>query len=192
MAIVKGFQRTIEREPPGVEPRYTTRSWCLLPEETRMTALRKNSRRYARSLVACVCMLAALGSCRVRWIDSYSRESEESLLSTYGKVERLFDAMRQTVNESSSRDYTKFAPLYSEVHQAVQVQIMREGARPLNRESQGIVARIDTLFSKYREDHRKTNSFNPALLEIHRNNLRRLFEAALKAERVKADTPSGP
>jgi hypothetical protein len=137
-------------------------------------------------------MLAALAACKVRLIDSYSRESEEQLLATYGKVEHLFDALHQAAADSAPRAYAGFAPLYSEIHQAIQVQTLREGARPLNAESQGIVARIDTLFTRYRDDHHRTNSFNDALLDIHRNNLRRLFEAALKAERVKGDAPGSP
>jgi len=124
----------------------------------------------------------------VRLIDSYNRQSEEGLLATYGKVERLFDTMHQAAIDSSARGYARFAPMYADIHEAIQVQIMREGARPLNSESQGIVARIDTLFTRYREDHRKTDNFNDALVPIHRNNLRRLFEAALRAERVKADS----
>ena len=71
------------------------------------------------------------------------------------------------------------------------MQRLREDARPLNSESQGIVARIDTLFTKYRDDHRKRNTFDDVLLDRHRDNLHRLFEAALKAERVKADNPDG-
>src|SRR5207244_10917310 len=127
-------------------------------------AMRSPSFRYARASVAVFCMLATFASCKVRWIDSYNRESEESLLSTYGKVESLFDAMRQTVNDSSRRDYAKFADKYAEIHQAIQVQRLREEARPLNSESQGIVARIDTLFTKYRDDHRKRNTFEEVLL----------------------------
>ena len=152
-----------------------------------MMLIGRHSRRHVRALLL-VAFLGALASCKVRLIDSYNRESEEALLSTYGKVEHLFDALGQAVADSSSRKYAPFAPMYSDIHDAIQVQILREGARPLNRESQGIVARIDTLFTRYREDHRRTNTFNDALVPIHRNNLRRLFEAALKAERVKADS----
>jgi hypothetical protein len=149
------------------------------------------SLRCARASLATFCVFAMLASCKVRWIDSYNRESEESLLSTYGKVESLFDAMRQTVNDSSRRDYAKFADKYADIHQALQVQRLREDARPLNSESQGIVARIDTLFTKYRDDHRKRNTFDDVLLDRHRENMHRLFEAALKAERVKVDNPDG-
>ena len=147
------------------------------------------AKRRLRTAVLIVSSVALAASCKVRLIDSYNKESEESLLSTYGKVEHLFDGMRQAVADDSSRKYAVFAPQYAAINEAIQVEILREAARPLNDESQGIVARIDTLFTKYREEHRAKNTFDATLVPIHRNNLRRLFGAALRAERIKADSP---
>jgi len=153
-----------------------------------MTPFRART-RYARHRALALFFVAALGvgGCKVRFIDSFSRESEEGLLRTYGAVERLFDAMDQAVRQSTPRNYQVFAAQYAEIHEMIQVLKLREDARPLNAESQGIVKIIDSLFTKYREDHRATKTFNEVLLGRHRDNLKRLFTAALKAERAKKE-----
>ncbi|MEX2153970.1 MAG: hypothetical protein WD825_11575 [Gemmatimonadaceae bacterium] len=145
------------------------------------------STRRLRFAAALFATALALGACKVRLIDSYNRESEEGLLRTYGKIESLFDAMTDAT-EPGARVYSRFADRYAEIHELIRVQVLREDMRPLNAESRGIVAQIDTVFTRYRADHRKDNGFNPALTDRHRDVMRRLFTAAVKAERAKADS----
>lgn len=136
-----------------------------------------------RTLVAFV---LALSACKVTLIDEYNKESEEGLLRAYSKIERLFDDLSEATTPDA-RAYSRFADRYADIQEMIRVQVLREGARPLNRESYGIIAIIDTVFTGYRDAHRRNNDVTDLLIGRHRENMRRLFGAALKAERVKKD-----
>jgi hypothetical protein len=127
-----------------------------------------------------------VSACKVTLIDQYNKESEEGLLRSYSKVERLFDDLSEAT-APGARVYARFADRYADIQEMIRVQVLREGARPLNRESYGIISIIDTVFTGYRESHRRTNDVADVLIGRHRENMRRLFGAALKAERVKRD-----
>jgi len=128
-----------------------------------------------------------LTACRVKLLDDYDKASEDALLRTYGQIESLFDAMAEAP-DSASRSYARFADRYADIQQAIRVQVVRESARPLNSESFGIVSIIDSVFTGYRQRHKDSpRGVAAVLLERQRVNMRRLFSAALKAERVKRD-----
>lgn len=139
-----------------------------------------------RSAVALLAALVLAVGCRVRLLDDYDRTAEEALLRTYGEIESLFDAVAESPD--TARAYPRFAARYGEIQRMIRVQVVREGARPLNSESYGIVARIDTVFSGYRERHR-TQGVADVLLQRWRTNMQRMFTAALKAERAKPGDP---
>lgn len=133
-------------------------------------------------------VVAMLGACKVRLLDDYSKDAEQGLITAFAKVDGLFDGLAEAT-EPGARAYGQFAGQYAEVHELIRIQVLREAARPLNKESYGIVATIDTLFSRYRREHRAANDVPELLIDRHRDNLRRLFVAALRAERVKQDQP---
>lgn len=148
--------------------------------------LHRAATRHLRVAITVVAAAMFLAACKVRLIDTYNKDAEEGLLRTYGKVESLFDAMAEA-REPGLRTYARFAERYAEINEMIRVQILRENARPKNAESIGIIAEIDTVFTGYRNAHRETNTFNDVLLPRHRDVMRRLFGAALKAEQVKKD-----
>lgn len=139
--------------------------------------------RLRRTYVAAAALLLA-AACKVTLLDDYDRSAEEALLRTYGEVEALFDAIAESAD--TARAYPRFAQRYGDIQRQIRVQVVREGARPLNSESFGIVARIDTVFSGYRERHRSLGVPN-VILQRWRTNMQRMFTAALKAERAKLD-----
>jgi hypothetical protein len=139
-----------------------------------------------RPFVVFVAVLLLSAACKVRLLDDYDAASEESLLRTYGEIETLFDAVAELPD--AERGYPRFAAKYGEIQRMIRVQVVREAARPLNSESHGIVAEIDTVFTGYRERHR-TRGVDDTLLQRWRTNMQRMFTAALKAERVKRDEP---
>jgi hypothetical protein len=141
---------------------------------------------FARTLALAFAVIAAT-SCKVKLIDDYNKDAEDGLLAAYCKVEKLFDAIAEASTPPDPRAYHHFAQAYSEVSEAIRVQVMRESARPLNAESFGIIAQIDTVFTGYRDAHRKSNDVPEILIPRHRDVMRRMFSAALRAERVKQD-----
>ena len=140
-----------------------------------------------RPLVALAATLLLVSGCKVRLLDDYSAESEEALLRTYGEVEALFDVIAEAPD--SARAYPRYAARYGDIQRMIRVQVVREASRPLNSESHGIVAEIDTVFTGYRERHRTQGAPAAVILTRWRNNMQRMFTAALKAERVKRDEP---
>ena len=136
--------------------------------------------------VATLAALLLIAGCKVRLLDDYSAESEQALLRTYGEVEALFDAIAEAPD--SVRAYPRYSAKYGDIQRMIRVQVVREASRPLNSESHGIVAEIDTVFTGYRERHR-TRGVDDTLLQRWRSNMQRMFTAALKAERVKRDEP---
>ncbi len=141
----------------------------------------------ARVVVTLVAALAIAAACKIKLVADYDKAAEDGLLQAYGKIERLYDAMSQ--DDSAGRTYARYADRYAEINEMIRVQVVREAARPLNSESFGIVSTIDTVFTSYRERHKRDTVYNAALLPLHRDRLRRMFVAALKAERVKQDRP---
>ena len=137
-------------------------------------------------MVALAAALLLVAACKVRLLDDYSAESEQSLLRTYGEIEALFDAIAEAPD--SARGYPRYAGRYGDIHRMIRVQVVREASRPLNSESHGIVAEIDTVFTGYRERHR-TRGVDDTVLQRWRTNMQRMFTAALRAERVKRDEP---
>ena len=150
---------------------------------------RRESARHLVRAVAVACVLFAVAGCKVKLIDDYSKDAEDGLLAAYAKVERLFDAISEANTPPDPRAYHRFAQQYADASEAIRVQALRESARPLNAESYGIIAQIDTVFTGYREAHRKANDVAEILIAGHRDAMRRMFGAALKAERVKQDVP---
>jgi hypothetical protein len=136
-------------------------------------------------MAALVPVLLLAAACKVTLLDAYNKDSEDALLRTYGEIESLYDAIGEG-QDSAARAYPKFAPRYADIQRMIRVQVLREGARPLNSESFGIISIIDTVFTGYREHHR-THDVPPVLLTRRRDNMKRLFGAALRAERVKQD-----
>jgi hypothetical protein len=139
-----------------------------------------------RPLVAFALVLLFAAACKVRLLDDYDAASEESLLRTYGEIESLFDAIAEAAD--AERDYELFSRKYGDIQRMIRVQVVREASRPLNSESHGIVAEIDTVFTGYRERH-KARGVDDTLLARWRSNMQRMFTAALRAERVKRDDP---
>jgi hypothetical protein len=129
-------------------------------------------------------LLVVVAACRVTLLDSYNKESEEGLLRAYGKVETLFDDLAEA---KPPRPYAPYATRYGDINEQIRVQVLRESARPLNKESYEIIVTIDSVFRRYRKEHRDSNDVNDFLIGRHRDNMRRMFGAALRAERVKQD-----
>jgi hypothetical protein len=153
------------------------------------THLGQSAWRVTRALVVGCAVLAAAG-CKVKLIDDYNKAAEDGLITAYAKVERLFDAIADAPTaQPQPRAYVNFAKQYSDASEAISVQVLRESARPLNAESYGIIAQIDTVFAGYREAHKKANDVPDILIVRHRDVMRRMFGAALRAERVKQDVP---
>ena len=141
----------------------------------------------SRSLLVVIAAGLLLATCKVQLLDDYDKTSEDALLRTYGQIESLFDAIAEAP-DSAARSYRRFASRYAEIQEAIRVQVLRQSARPLNRESFGIISIIDTVFAVYRQRHRDSPRGLPdVLLERQRANMRRLFMAALRAERVRKD-----
>lgn len=138
-----------------------------------------------RGLALLAGVLLALTACKVTLLDAYDKQAEDGLLQAYGKVESLFDAIGDA--QPADRAYARFAERYAAIVEMIRVQALRESARPLNAESFGIVSIIDTVFTSYRDAHKRDNTVADVLLTRHRDNLKRLFGAALRAERAKKD-----
>lgn len=144
-----------------------------------------------RWLASYLLILVALASaCSVRLLDDYSKGAEDGLVATFAQVTALYEELAQ--RDANARAFALSAPKWSEIHQAVQVQVLRESARPLNRESYGMIAQIDTLLSEYRRRHRERDNYPDVLMQRHREQLFRAFSAALRAERIREwpDDPS--
>ena len=151
-----------------------------------MTRHRHRFQRVAQRSLGIAALLVALAACKVKLIDAYNKEAEEGLLQAYGKVERLFDAIADAPTPAD-RAYSRYAEQYAAILEMIHVQELRESVRPLNRESYGIISIIDTVFTGYRDAHKRSDTVPDVLLTRHRDNMRRLFGAALRAERAKKD-----
>ncbi len=154
-----------------------------MPPRTRTADLLGHNVRRAALILTATFLL--LGACKVRLVDDYNKDAEDGLLRTYGRVENLFDAIAERAEDQ--RRYHHFSDRYSEINGMIRVQVLRESARPLNRESFGIISEIDTVFMRFRDRHRSDDNYPEALLQLHRPRMQRMFGAALRAERVRRD-----
>jgi hypothetical protein len=135
-----------------------------------------------KSIVALVVPLLVLPACSVHFLGSHVREAEAGLRVTHEQVEQLLDAVGDRA--PGDRAYGAFAQRYTAVLAQLRAQMMREALRPLNAESCAIVARLEATFAEYRARHPSQEDYPDSLIAQHRANVRVMFSAALRGERL--------
>jgi hypothetical protein len=140
-----------------------------------------------RLLAVAVVLLAGC----VSWVAEYDKATEDRLIATYEKVNRLYDALAQAA--PGERTYDKHAKAWADVSTDLRVIALRQQARPNNAEMQKIMEKLIANYERTRAGHKersddpkqRANAYRDSALELDRSQLEAQFAAAVKAEVFK-------
>lgn len=132
-----------------------------------------------------------LSGCAVSLVAEYDKASEEKLIATYEKVNRLYDALAEAA--PAERGYDKSAKAWADIATDLRVLALRQKARVSNAESQKIVDALVANWEQTRARHkqrsadpeRRANAYPDSLIALDRAQFDAQFAAAVAAEVFK-------
>ena len=130
-----------------------------------------------------VWLLCSLCACSALQVSPYDAKAFADTEALAGDVMAFYGKMLEL--PLAERTYDKFSADYVSVEAKIRTMIVREKARPMNKESASISDDILTLWEKYHLRHREKNDYGDVLAKAHRNTMQRVFTAALKGEAAK-------
>lgn len=93
-----------------------------------------------------------LSGCAVSLVAEYDKASEERLIATYEKVNRLYDNLAEAA--PAERGYDKSARAWADIATDLRVLALRQKARVSNAESQKIVDALVANWEQARARHK--------------------------------------
>jgi hypothetical protein len=151
------------------------------------TSRRATPRRHALPLLLAWALL--LAGCNVQWVADYDKASEEGLIATYERIDRLYNSLAQA--EPAQRTYDKYSAPWDEIATDLRVLAMRQKARPDNDESRKIVDTLVEHWEKTRDQFKRNTTEKPtdpypqSKIDLDRQQFQDSFAAALAAEVFK-------
>ncbi len=133
-------------------------------------------------------LMALLTSCTsIKLVADYDAEAAKAITDNSAQVFAFYDKLIQAKAKAgtSKLSYAAFADDWGKIETNIRVQVVREGSRPLNSESQQISEITLSLWQKYRARQLASDDYSATLLPLHRDRFQRLFTAALVAEKAK-------
>ena len=133
-----------------------------------------------------VCLL--LAACTpFKFVADYSSDAEKRITDASAASIALYDRMneKKAAAPTAPLPYTDFSEEWGKIETQLRVMVLREQARPLNKDSLRIAESILRLWQKFREAHRASQDYPLAKLRIDLNHLVRNYAAALMAEEGK-------
>ncbi len=140
------------------------------------------------ALIFVVSILFLQTGCRVQLIADYDASAAQDIIHTYKEVDHFYQTMEEV--DSTNRTYDRFAGAYDSIESDLRVLVLKNAVRPLNQESTKIAENILSLWQKYRDAHKKNNSYKDALILLHRDRFFENFKAMLVAEQAKPKSKS--
>jgi hypothetical protein len=121
--------------------------------------------------------------CRLTRLPAYDPELYQQIISAAGKTDKLYIDLR--LAQPADRKFEQFSRRYAGVEKAIRIITLQYEARPFNTRFLPILANIDTLFHRYREEHRlhPTRPSNAELI-IYQTYLRNAWKPLIVAEQA--------
>lgn len=128
-------------------------------------------------------LLLSNTQCRLTRLPAYDPELYQQIISAAGKTDKLYIDLR--LAQPADRKFEQFSRRYAGVEKAIRIITLQYEARPFNTRFLPILANIDTLFHRYREEHRlhPTRPSNAELL-IYQTYLRNAWKPLIVAEQA--------
>lgn len=141
-----------------------------------------------RVITSVILLLSAIFyyGCSVNLIATYDPVAVNDIIQAYQLVDSFYQKLANTPEDQ--RDYKSFSSDYEKIESCLRVLVLKNSARTLNKESTEIAKNILGLWQKYMKNHKELNSYDGALIEIHRNRFFENFEAMTVAENAKPRT----
>lgn len=140
-------------------------------------------------LLVFTCLIAF--SCQVKWISDYDAEMVNDVVEVAQSVDSYYAKLLSLTDDNGEIQYTEeypkksFEAMYQDIDSHLYGIVLKNQSKSLNKFSIEISQSIQEKFwRKYKGDL----DTKKALLQIHRSNFTRNFEALLKAEKAKTET----
>ena len=142
--------------------------------------------RFARGYLLLTFVMAGIvsfTSFRVQLIPN----RDEAVITQTLQIAKSIDSFYLNLMNTDSSDlaYANFSDSYQAIELELRSLWLQSEAKPLNSESARISKTVLDLWVKYKEQHRKNNTYNLHLAPIHRDRFHELFVAFLNAEKAK-------
>jgi hypothetical protein len=130
----------------------------------------------------------SLSGCGFRYVADYNSALSDEIIRVAKKVD-FFYAILQNMPDSL-RTFDKSVGQYTEIEVDLNSIVMRNKIRPLNSESTKIAETALSFWCKYKDMHKKENTYKNAKIVLHRKRMGRVFSAMFNAEEAKKMNPS--
>jgi type VI protein secretion system component VasF len=133
----------------------------------------------------------ALSGCAIQLVAEYDKASEEKLIATYERVNRMYDSLAEAA--PADRTYAKFSKAWADIATDLRVLALRQKARVSNKESQQIVDKLVENWEQARARHKqrsaepasRADAYRDSLIALDRAQFEAQFAAAVAAEVFK-------
>lgn len=121
--------------------------------------------------------------CAIKLVADYDSVAFEEILATGKRVDKFYGTLLES--KAQSRKYAAFSDQYVALETDIRGMVTRNQARALNSESTEISKLILKLFVKYKDLHKKNDTYSDGTAKLDRNRLGRMFASAASAEEAK-------
>ncbi len=128
-------------------------------------------------------LLLSNTQCRHTRLPAYDPELYQQIITAAGKTDKLYIDLR--LAQPAQRKYEQYSRRYATIEKSIRILSLQYEARPFNSRFLPILANIDTLFHRYREEHRlhPSQPSNAELL-IYQTYLRSAWKPLMIAEQA--------
>ncbi len=128
-----------------------------------------------------VFVLLFLQGCSI--IAPYDEKTEEAIFNASKLVDQFYGTLQET--DADQRKYQKFSERYVLIESELNSLVLRNAVRAMNEDSTDIAERILKLWKKYKERHKKKDSYSTGMARLDRKRFMRMFSYAVRAEGAK-------
>ena len=144
---------------------------------------RLSTQSRAYSLIALLSILVFIQGCALKLVADYDAKVVQEIINVSKQVDQFYGELIETAEPE--RKYEKFKDKYIQIEVNIRALIVQNKARPLNDESIFIAETTLEKWLKYKEEHKKNDSYKTSLAGNHRKRFTRLFTAMSVAEEAK-------
>jgi len=128
-------------------------------------------------------LLICFTGCTVHYIPDYNASLSNEIVDVAKHVDAFYAHLLDTPD--SLRIYEKYSEAYTNIEVDLNSIIMRNQVRPLNKESTQIAKNSLNLWMKYKNEHKKNNGCKDVLINLHREDMAKMFNAMFNSEEAK-------
>lgn len=123
--------------------------------------------------------------CSVKMVADYDDTTKESILKTAKEIDKFYCALLET--EESKRQYEQFSKDYHSIEVEIRSLVLRNKARPLNKESTKQAEIALDRWIIFKERHKTKNTYSTGDAKLDRDYLSNIFNYMLGAELAKKE-----